>query len=247
MTRAVHPRACGERSPTPRADCDHGGSSPRVRGTDAAGCDNERGIRFIPARAGNGWCRADARHDHAVHPRACGERALGFGHHGAVSGSSPRVRGTDQQPPRAVDPGRFIPARAGNGASMFALRAEPTGSSPRVRGTGAQLRQGPEVRRFIPARAGNGARYRAAGLHRSVHPRACGERDLHPAARYGHIGSSPRVRGTAELIRALTEHHRFIPARAGNGSTPRWTPRLTTVHPRACGERAVLVPPARQV
>jgi hypothetical protein len=151
----VHPRACGEHIAVSWNSNWSSGSSPRVRGTHARNDRAGQKIRFIPARAGNTRsCLHDGGGD-AVHPRACGEHrsfsALGL----EMSGSSPRVRGTQSKRLLALCNGRFIPARAGNTAagasprllssvhpracgehnghcSLFEIKV---GSSPRVRGT----------------------------------------------------------------------------------------------------------------
>ena len=71
----------------------------------------------------------------------------------------------------------------------------------------------------------------------TVHPRACGERGLSGLSGSGKTGSSPRLRGTAERVRAGATGHRFIPAPAGNGPLSSVQQNRTSVHPRACGER----------
>ena len=182
-------------------------------GDDVPGC-----VRFIPARAGNGNRPIHTHVSNTVHPRACGERASISSINSAISGSSPRVRGTVAQLGADQDVRRFIPARAGNGhhggSTNEAKKVHPRacgerllvdqgsrqgcGSSPRVRGT-----------------------VRKAGVRivlSSVHPRACGER--HDRGRQG------------------SGQGRFIPARAGNGQKRCGRPRLPAVHPRACGERS---------
>ncbi len=53
------------------------------------------------------------------------------------------------------------------------------------------------------------------------------------------VGSSPRLRGTADLSVVGQTSARFIPAPAGNGSRARVKSILWAVHPRACGERCL--------
>ena len=53
------------------------------------------------------------------------------------------------------------------------------------------------------------------------------------------VGSSPRVRGTAPANRRHHARLRFIPARAGNGSSSSTDREDPPVHPRACGERSI--------
>ena len=133
-----------------------------------------------------------------------------------VAGSSPRERGTPQRLVAVVADPRFIPARAGNAPSR--ARRAPT-------------------RRFIPARAGNAVRCRPGGHQAPVHPRASGERQGSPWACSCACGSSPRERGTPRARAGRGPHGRFIPARAGNASTPAAAFASTAVHPRASGER----------
>ncbi len=94
---AVHPRVCGERQPQRLEDRNHGGSSPRVRGT--LRCRRRAGFwgRFIPACAGN--ARRVGRRPAAatVHPRVCGERGAPMHVRISGNGSSPRVRGTPRE------------------------------------------------------------------------------------------------------------------------------------------------------
>ncbi len=193
---AVHPRACGERVDRQYRSSAQLGSSPRVRGTRYHLHDLLRPARFIPARAGNASSQNAYPPRYSVHPRACGERRPSPALCTAVSGSSPRVRGTLSMRRRRKTASRFIPARAGNavgwcrGSSPRPVHpracgerrriapetASPVGSSPRVRGTRLRRHEDPAVRRFIPARAGNAPPSPRESSGDTVHPRACGER-----------------------------------------------------------------------
>ena len=157
-------------------------------------------------------------------------------HHGVVSGSSPRLRGTGNVQTGGLPQTRFIPAPAGNRANHRAATDAPpvhpracgeqvatigdhkgfAGSSPRLRGTGNGGDNRAGHGRFIPAPAGNSARSPTICTLGAVHPRACGEQ-LHGAV-FGTsaIGSSPRLRGTAVGLLIQPQLLRFIPAPAGN-------------------------------
>ena len=216
---AVHPRVCGE-----------------LGGRDRAG---RARLRFIPACAGNSTPRAATLPYSAVHPRVCGELdELGL----TVTrgdGSSPRVRGTRPHHLRpAVEPGRFIPACAGNSGPDYAtsgeqavhprvcgelvprqgLRRGRSGSSPRVRGTPRGSASYHHRRRFIPACAGNSSRGGQPVCGEPVHPRVCGELLLKALSMAAVRGSSPRVRGTPAPPLQQAGGFRFIPACAGNSA-----------------------------
>ena len=153
---------------------------------------------------------------------------------------------------------RFIPARAGNalcGRAATELAAVhpracgerardhykstiSTGSSPRVRGTRRRQPRHHQRLRFIPARAGNASLTNQCTCHKSVHPRACGERNFPRTILNYNAGSSPRVRGTRFRSGVARRWGRFIPARAGNALVSSLMASLSAVHPRACGERA---------
>jgi len=174
-----------------------------------------------------------------------------------VHGSSPRARGTGMGLFVAVQRRRFIPARAGNGQPdrvrrghdpvhprargerpcFTATSGRPCGSSPRARGTVFWPVARVAVGRFIPARAGNGPCAALNHASEPVHPRARGERVAGAVAGVALIGSSPRARGTGDVSGGDADHLRFIPARAGNGSTLAPQRIDVTVHPRARGER----------
>ena len=51
------------------------------------------------------------------------------------------------------------------------------------------------------------------------------------------LGSSPRERGTPDVLSRLEQINRFIPARAGNAQRPSISWSSSPVHPRASGER----------
>ena len=187
----------------------------------------------------------------------CGERPASDSSPFAPAGSSPRVRGTRALRRAAARPQRFIPACAGNAARrstpsagrrvhprVCGERPEPAavetyavGSSPRVRGTHTGRRPGRSAGRFIPACAGNARAARRDTPPPPVHPRVCGERQLHACAAAVGDGSSPRVRGTRFRRGHHDQQQRFIPACAGNASCPRAPATRPAVHPRVCGER----------
>ena len=151
----VHPRACGEHDSTDNTWSMPSGSSPRLRGTFTRIVIGHDLPRFIPAPAGNIVSTLSTCDRVAVHPRACGEHALGHGLFRLFPGSSPRLRGTWRIVRHIVFVRRFIPAPAGNipNGTRFGLyhavhpRAcgehagsmevviTSIGSSPRLRGT----------------------------------------------------------------------------------------------------------------
>ena len=152
---SVHPRACGEHSGSVSSYSADIGSSPRLRGTFGEPRIVVVVDRFIPAPAGNIQRIVLTRCTSTVHPRACGEHFPQASRPFAISGSSPRLRGTWLAGGLPARRCRFIPAPAGNmvgrRASSAALSVHPRacgeheahrlgvgeqyGSSPRLRGT----------------------------------------------------------------------------------------------------------------
>ena len=178
-------------------------------------------LRFIPACAGNARRRTLRAHTLPVHPRVCGERSLRLAIAASMHGSSPRVRGTRGKEHAPFGRDRFIPACAGNAQrstqSIFIITVHPRvcgerfwpvgtikkghGSSPRVRGTHQAYDHQQPRNRFIPACAGNALIQFAAVGPQAVHPRVCGERPRPMWSTPDANGSSPRVRGTRQLVR----------------------------------------------
>ena len=97
----------------------------------------QAGARFIPAHAGNADAEIADLTAHKVHPRARGER-IAPGNSGELDrGSSPRTRGTPGTFSLSGPDSRFIPAHAGNAASVAGGR--PTVAvHPRARGERAE-------------------------------------------------------------------------------------------------------------
>ena len=69
---------------------------------------------------------------------------------------------------------------------------------------------------IIPAHAGNTHAMLLANLTNRDHPRACGEHPQDNAQRELRAGSSPRMRGTPQIINSGTQKDGIIPAHAGN-------------------------------
>ena len=110
------------------------------------------------------------------------------------------------------------------------------GSSPRLRGGDGRRRRRRDGRGIIPAPAGKGRSATAATTSSRDHPRACGEGTADGRMRRHRSGSSPRMRGRAELLFQQVERLGIIPAHAGKGRRRTGPQRRGSDHPRACGE-----------
>ena len=95
-----------------------GGLSPLARGTAVSQLRISNNTRFIPARAGNGYCAARAGGIKSVYPRSRGDRQLIAKNFHGHYGLSPLARGTAGRFRGSLRSGRFIPARAGNGLTV---------------------------------------------------------------------------------------------------------------------------------
>ena len=232
----VHPRWRGEHNGVTVTLSGMDGSSPLARGTRFRAHHLLVGIRFIPAGAGNTHAPSNDSAPRSVHPRWRGEHSLSWYCVTRSSGSSPLARGTAASIVVFDDSGRFIPAGAGNSATVllaFAVRSvHPRwrgeqwwrsttttthgGSSPLARGTGKMHDDRESFARFIPAGAGNSEVSVAARRRLSVHPRWRGEQWLPDTTKLFARGSSPLARGTEEILPGGRFERRFIPAGAGN-------------------------------
>ena len=125
---------------------------------------------------------------------------------------------------------------------QWALRALfdfSAGSSPRVRGTDITAATNANGYGIIPACAGNSLSRSSAPTTSWDHPRVCGEQTDSYSRSTATPGSSPRVRGTGKLSRAILTPLRIIPACAGNRLKSRTTAVSSGDHPRVCGEQAL--------
>ena len=172
-------------------------------------------------------------------------------------GSSPRTRGTDRFSHDPGPPDRFIPADAGNSrCRKWPSGSRPVhprgrgeqlvttvmnwikdGSSPRTRGTATFRGRALCQPRFIPADAGNSGPRRTRQSPLTVHPRGRGDQYPRPAPGGIRYGSSPRTRGTEVCGQLFRDKLRFIPADAGNSTSPAPAVSTRTVHPRGRGEQ----------
>ena len=135
----VHPRVCGELWMCAGAMSAAAGSSPRVRGTRAAGEARCADGRFIPACAGNSWRRSPPAPPGPVHPRVCGELVPRTQGHRRTERFIPACAGNSSGYEfRDVADAGSSPACAGNSITVFVETAPVSGSSPRVRGTRAR-------------------------------------------------------------------------------------------------------------
>ena len=113
----------------------------------------------------------------------------------------------------------------------------PVGSSPRVRGTvGRSCCEGFQPG-IIPACAGNRFHERGINPLNWDHPRVCGEQPSTAITTRTHLGSSPRVRGTAILGLLSCYFIGIIPACAGNRHFQELQEVYRRDHPRVCGEQ----------
>ena len=92
------------------------------------------------------------------------------------------------------------------------------------------------IERITPAHAGKTAWVRNYCSEISDHPRACGENNSWNCADNSRNGSPPRMRGKHSLYKSTKFATRITPAHAGKTTPNIQLERVTTDHPRACGE-----------
>ena len=169
-----HPRACGANNSVAVMSDVPAGSSPRMRGKPRSGVRPGRGIRIIPAHAGQTLTNEAGSTRRPDHPRACGANSAISANHVPLFGSSPRMRGKHLNEPLHVTNVRIIPAHAGQTPDELVWLTLPTdhpracganpvlsfiipsviGLSPRMRGKPAFRVDVAAGGRIIPAHAG---------------------------------------------------------------------------------------------
>ena len=153
-----------------------------------------------------------------------------------LSGSSPRMWGTQNRCYRFDTMWRFIPTHVGNtqlpglrrcnsavhphacGEHRFPLRVLSScgGSSPRMWGTRALAGDERAEGRFIPTHVGNTFQQEYEASFVTVHPHACGEHSMAESRASASSGSSPRMWGTRVPLDSRAVAGRFIPTHVGN-------------------------------
>ena len=169
------------------------------------------------------------------------------------------MRGTPSAAVRIVYDVGIIPAYAGN-TSQSTARTPPAwdhprvcgehkitaggasmeaGSSPRMRGTLMICRCTATNSRIIPAYAGNTCTSSMPIGTTRDHPRVCGEHFVGGLLCFFVLGSSPRMRGTPDLLTGPDAVDGIIPAYAGNTRSLRPSKTERRDHPRVCGEHSL--------
>ena len=146
------------------------------------------------------------------------------------------MRGTANEVTTSTTTDRITPACAGNSRASpkyrIILKDHPRvcgeqhflahhqrqylGSPPRVRGTATPAPPWGHIPRITPACAGNRIYPSSTRIAYQDHPRVCGEQYRPQLCGVDGVGSPPRVRGTAALVKNNTAVNRITPACAGN-------------------------------
>ncbi len=233
MQHAVYPRWRGEHYCVEHGEVSLFGLSPLARGTPSDLRRRVRGLRFIPAGAGNTFQRFGMARTNPVYPRWRGEHHSRSLLNHFYSGLSPLARGTRPRALTQMRPVRFIPAGAGNTGPLYAIGTKNTvyprwrgehsvyhsgqivvnGLSPLARGTQKGKAHGQRRRRFIPAGAGNTRRVPEEREPPAVYPRWRGEH-------IWKLSNSPIGDGLSPLARGTRKHKRY--RRSRSSVYPRW-------------------------
>ena len=254
--RTVYPRWRGEHFKISVSDYVKYGLSPLARGTQGRARISAARLRFIPAGAGNTDKASCWSIPTTVYPRWRGEHTIVEVGNYFIAGLSPLARGTPLTADCALVRARFIPAGAGNTdysvlfnallsvyprwrgehCHQFPAPLGYLGLSPLARGTCEIMLIPLYSDRFIPAGAGNIQTSHHCPIPESVYPRWRGEHRTSNPLPADPGGLSPLARGTLNYTVWYGKPVRFIPAGAGNMSTPGELYYFRPVYPRWRGE-----------
>ena len=133
------------------------------------------------------------------------------------------------------------PRACGEKFAFGAKLVRSLGSPPRMRGKARNSVRSLLRTRITPAHAGKRIMPLKARQSQRDHPRACGEKLIDEIQIEFNSGSPPRMRGKAAYFGGPHAQVRITPAHAGKRQFPMvWVIRLRD-HPRACGEKSMLV------
>ena len=212
------------------------GSSPRLRGARMGNGNGQHSDGIIPASAGSTGRPCARRFQRRDHPRVCGEHICGCGRTTDNPGSSPRLRGAQEERQDRDGGHGIIPASAGSTLARYKRSQRPRdhprvcgehtisdgalsgaeGSSPRLRGAPHTIVCATAATRIIPASAGSTPRTGPPVASARDHPRVCGEHPGSTIVSTAFLGSSPRLRGARARLPKLLELPGIIPASAGS-------------------------------
>ena len=114
--RPGHPRTCGATHHGRQHRPEQQGTSPHLRGNHPVMDVKERGLRDIPAPAGQPMCTVVPPHTRGGHPRTCGATSLPTPMTAHCPGTSPHLRGNRTLENAAAPIPGDIPAPAGQPA-----------------------------------------------------------------------------------------------------------------------------------
>ena len=254
--RGIIPADAGSTHPEASFTGTRAGSSPQMRGARAL---TERATDrwgIIPADAGSTIRLPVRQSQRKDHPRRCGEHLIGLGVVHGVTGSSPQMRGAQDEAWELWDEMRIIPAdagstteyleaisgdkdhprRCGEHVPLYLPLLRLAGSSPQMRGARRGCVWDDVFARIIPADAGSTVHGGVELVPTTDHPRRCGEHGTLQNLRTVLAGSSPQMRGAPDPGRICGPGRGIIPADAGSTCSSTGSAGANADHPRRCGE-----------
>ena len=212
--------------------------------------------RNIPAYAGKTFWYSSVTRSRSEHPRVCGENITAWSGPSTICGTSPRMRGKQEEVLTPASYARNIPAYAGKtfvigeprptaqehprvcgeNATIPNHFREENGTSPRMRGKLATRLGASWFCRNIPAYAGKTFCVATCVACNAEHPRVCGENVYGSVVVAEGLGTSPRMRGKRAPKKLVCAGTRNIPAHAGKTMRSALLSLTSPEHPRACGE-----------
>ena len=137
-------------------------------------------------------------------------------------------------------PGRDHPRACGAHQNLVDSMVLIKGSSPRMRGSHVLAEKCRANGGIIPAHAGLTNAKAACHAGSRDHPRACGAHTWSSCTKDVNRGSSPRMRGSLDMLDSIGYEIGIIPAHAGLTIEARLAFNSPRDHPRACGAHSFM-------